>query len=126
VRIGIRTDGIGINGLSAISEILLSVTGEDAFEIERKYIGAWIGKLSTRVVMFSNELIKFQDDSGALPSRFITWRMRQSFKDREDLTLTDKLLAERPGMACTSGLADAIQNFCEGKILRYGPIAKLR
>ena len=48
--------------------------------------------------MFSNELIKFQDDSGALPSRFITWRMKQTFWGREDVKLTDKLLAERPGI----------------------------
>jgi putative DNA primase/helicase len=48
--------------------------------------------------MFSNELIKFQDDSGALPGRFITWRMEQSFWGKEDLSLTDRLLAERSGI----------------------------
>jgi putative DNA primase/helicase len=94
----VRTDGLGIDRLSTISEILLTVTGEDGIEIERKYIGSWNGTLTTRVIMFSNELIKFQDDSGALPSRFITWQMRQSFKGREDPSLTAKLLAERPGI----------------------------
>jgi putative DNA primase/helicase len=48
--------------------------------------------------MFSNELIKLRDDSGALPGRFITFRMTQSFWGREDLTLGDTLKAERPGI----------------------------
>jgi phage/plasmid-associated DNA primase len=89
----VRTDGLGVDRLSSISELILSVTGEDRLELERKYLCSWIGKLSARVVMFSNELIKFQDDSGALPSRFIVWEMKQSFKGREDLDLTNKLLA---------------------------------
>jgi putative DNA primase/helicase len=94
----VRTDGLGIDRMSTISETLLTVTGEDSIDIERKYLGAWNGQLTTRVVMFSNELIRFQDDSGALPSRFIAWQMRQSFFGREDLNLTAKLFGERPGI----------------------------
>jgi len=107
----VRTDGMGIDRLSSICEILLSVTGEDGIEIERKYVKSWNGKLSARVAMFSNELIKFQDDSGALPARFITWRMRQSFWGREDENLTTKLLAERPGILNLA--LDALDQLCE-------------
>jgi putative DNA primase/helicase len=49
-------------------------------------------------VLFSNELLRMQDQSGALASRFIVWQMRQSFLGREDFDLTNKLLAERPGI----------------------------
>ena len=94
----VRTDGIRSDVLSVIAETLLSVTGEDAFDIPRKWLTVWSGQLTARVVMFSNELVRLQDDSGALPGRFITWRMQQSFKGREDPNLTDKLLAERPGI----------------------------
>jgi phage/plasmid-associated DNA primase len=94
----VRTDGITMNQLSMVAEIFLSVTGEDAFDIDRKYKEGWNGKLSTRVILFSNDPIEFQDESGALPGRFITWEMKQSFKGREDFNLTTKLLAERPGI----------------------------
>jgi len=94
----VRTDGLGVDRLSTISELLLTVTGEDSSDYERKYLPSWIGALSTRVIMFSNELIKFQDDSGSLPSRFIVWEMKQSFKGREDPNLTKKLLGERSGI----------------------------
>ena len=50
------------------------------------------------MIVFANEVLKFYDDSGALASRFITWRMKQSFLGKEDPDLTDKLLAERPGI----------------------------
>src|SRR5262249_15994912 len=56
------------------------------------------GKLTSRVVIFSNELLRLQDESGALPGRFLTFRMQQSFYGREDANLTDKLLAERSGI----------------------------
>ena len=49
-------------------------------------------------MIFSNELLRFQDDSGALAGRFLTWRMQQSFRDRADPYLTSKLLAERAGI----------------------------
>jgi len=94
----VRTDGIRLDRLSDIAENLLSVTGGDPIDVPRKYIGVWTGALTARIIMFSNELIKLQDDSDALPSRFITWRMQQSFYGREDPDLTDKLLAERPGI----------------------------
>jgi putative DNA primase/helicase len=94
----VRVDGIRKDVLSSIAEKLLRASGGDLIDVNRKYLGTWNGILSTRILMFSNELIRLQDDSGALPSRFITWRMTQSFWDRADPDLTDKLLAERPGI----------------------------
>ena len=54
--------------------------------------------LNTRVVIFSNEVLKFVDNSGALPSRFICLKLTRSFLGQEDLDLTEKLLAERAGI----------------------------
>jgi putative DNA primase/helicase len=93
-----RLDGIRREKLSVIAERLLSITGEDVLDINRKYHGYWSGALSARVIIFSNELLRFQDESGALASRFITNQMRETFWGREDPNLTAKLLAERSGI----------------------------
>jgi putative DNA primase/helicase len=93
-----RLDGVYRKQLSVIAERLLSMTGEDAMDINRKYLGYWNGILRCRVVIFSNELLRFQDESGAVAGRFINWRMRETFVGREDPELTGKLLAERAGI----------------------------
>jgi putative DNA primase/helicase len=81
-----------------IVERLLSVTGEDSLTIDRKFLGAWTGRLETRFLILTNEVPKLADASGALASRFITLILRQSFYGKEDHALTDKLLAELPGI----------------------------
>jgi putative DNA primase/helicase len=69
----------------AIAERILSITGEDAITIDRKYSSAWTGQLQTRFVAISNELPRLADASGALASRFIV------------LLLTESLRPRRPG-----------------------------
>jgi putative DNA primase/helicase len=81
-----------------IVERLLTISGEDAISVPRKNIEAWNGTLGVRFVMLSNELPRFTDASGVIASRFILVRMRQSFYGREDHQLTEKLLAELPGV----------------------------
>lgn len=82
----------------AIAERLLSITGEDALTIDRKYAPAWTGQLQTRFLILSNELPRLADASGALASRFILLVLMESFYGREDQALTDKLLKELPGI----------------------------
>jgi putative DNA primase/helicase len=41
---------------------------------------------------------KFDDASGVIASRFILFRLTESFIGREDKELTDKLLKELPGI----------------------------
>jgi putative DNA primase/helicase len=91
-RLGNRSD------IHVIAERLLSITGEDLLTLDRKYLRAWTGRLPIRFVIFTNELPKLSDVSGALASRFIILRLVQSFYGREDHALTDKLLAELPGI----------------------------
>jgi putative DNA primase/helicase len=91
-RLGKLSDG------AIIVERLLSITGEDALTVDRKMAEQWTGKLPTRLVILTNELPRLNDSSGALVGRMILLRLSESFFGREDSTLTDKLLAELPGI----------------------------
>jgi len=83
---------------TVVTERLLSIIGEDVLDVERKYLGAWIGILPTRIIILTNELPRFNDDSGALPGRIVVLEIHESFYGREDIDLTDKLLKERSGI----------------------------
>ncbi len=91
-RLGVRADQ------AAIGERLLSISGEDSITVDRKYIGAWTGKLPTRFLLLTNELPRFADASGALAGRLILLTLTKSFYGKEDLGLKDRLLAELPGI----------------------------
>jgi putative DNA primase/helicase len=54
-----------------IVERLLSISGEDAITIDRKFLPTWTGRLPTRFMLLSNELPRLSDNSGALAKRFI-------------------------------------------------------
>jgi putative DNA primase/helicase len=77
---------------------LLSITGEDAITVGRKYKSAWTGRLDTRFLILTNEMPRVADASGALASRFIVLALEQSFYGREDPGLTGRLLPELPGI----------------------------
>jgi len=83
---------------SIVVERLLSISGEDHISVDRKYREPLTLKLPTRCVILSNELPRLADVSGALASRFIVLQIKESFFGREDHSLTDKLLAELPGI----------------------------
>lgn len=83
---------------SHITEKLLMVSGADKVTLDRKYKDHWRGRLTTRFVISSNDLIEFRDPSGALASRLITIHLTESFLDREDQLLGEKIRAELPGI----------------------------
>jgi putative DNA primase/helicase len=91
-RIGSRSDK------AAITERLLSISGEDNLSVDRKFRQAWIGRLPTRLAILTNELPALTDGSGALASRFLVLLLTKSFYDQEDPSLTRKLIAELPGI----------------------------
>jgi putative DNA primase/helicase len=91
-RLGGRSDQ------AAITERLLSISGEDALTIDRKHISAWTGRLPTRFAILTNELPRITDTSGALVGRLIVLVLVQSFFGREDVALTTRLLTELPGI----------------------------
>jgi putative DNA primase/helicase len=91
-RLGSRSDH------AAITERLLSISGEDALTIDRKHIDAWTGHLPTRFAILTNELPRISDTSGALVGRLVVLFLVQSFYGREDPGLTTRLLTELPGI----------------------------
>lgn len=85
-------------GAGELEARLLSLSGEDALDIARKYLPAVTVVPTARVLIISNQVPAFVDASGALAARFVVLRTRRSFVDREDLTLDARLRAELPGI----------------------------
>jgi putative DNA primase/helicase len=83
---------------SLITERMLSISGEDLQNVDRKYLSPWSGQLPTRFVVLTNELPRLADSSGALASRFIMLLLQHSFYNRENPGLTDELCEELPGI----------------------------
>lgn len=88
----------GRSDQATIAERLLSISGEDAQTVDRKNLEPITTKLSTRLMIVSNELPRLQDSSGALVGRMIVLKLSESFYGREDQRLSDDLLAERSGI----------------------------
>src|SRR5262245_33251224 len=91
-RMGAKADA------SLIAERLLSISGEDLQNVDRKYLPPWSGYLPTRFVIISNELPRFTDASGALASRFIVLMLTMSFFNSENPALTEELCTELPAI----------------------------
>ncbi|WP_239149045.1 phage/plasmid primase, P4 family [Streptomyces sp. SID12501] len=86
------------NDSSQVVERLLTISGEDTLDVDRKFRVQWTGKLPSRLMILSNELPHFGDSSGVIANRFVLLNTRLSWLGREDPTLTDRLLAEMPGI----------------------------
>jgi putative DNA primase/helicase len=91
-RLSGRTDA------AAVAERLLSISGEDAQDVDRKFLPIVSAKLYARFMLLTNELPKLQDSSGALPGRMIVLRLTRSWYGKEDTELTNRLLAELPAI----------------------------
>jgi putative DNA primase/helicase len=83
---------------AAVTERLLSISGEDALAVDRKYLPPVTTKLGVRFVILTNELPRLNDSSGALAGRLIVLRLTESWYGKEDHNLTDRLLGELPGI----------------------------
>ncbi|MCX5608244.1 phage/plasmid primase, P4 family [Streptomyces sp. NBC_00047] len=83
---------------NGVVERLLTISGEDTIDIDRKYRDAWTGKLPTRLMILTNELPNFGDSSGVIARRFIVLNMTVSWLGKEDTSLDGKLAAEMPGI----------------------------
>ena len=83
---------------ATVAERLLSISGQDAVSINRKFLGAWMGQLPTRFMILTNELPYMKDSSGALVERFIVLKLTISFLGREDPMLFERLRGELSGI----------------------------
>jgi len=80
---------------------LLQITGGDAIKIKRKYQDSLaLHHLYARLTLISNELLTFEDQSGAFEARALLLHFPVSFVGREDPFLFDKLKAEIDGVTC--------------------------
>jgi len=79
-------------------ENILGITGDDGATIARKNKVDWTGDLPTRLILVSNELPRFPDQSGAIATRPLVFRFTESFLGREDKNLDAKLQAELPSI----------------------------
>jgi putative DNA primase/helicase len=91
-RLSGRTDA------ATVTERLLSISGEDVLTIDRKNLPPVTTKLSTRLMLLTNELPRLGDASGALVGRMILLRLTESWYGREDIGLTDRLYGELPSI----------------------------
>ncbi len=91
-RLSHRTDA------ALVTERLLSISGEDALTIDRKYLQPITAKLTARFMIISNELPRLSDSSGALAGRFLILRLTRTFFGKEDIALGDRLVNERAGI----------------------------
>lgn len=83
----------------AVVERLLSITGEDPQDVQRKHQATLAGvRLPVKFFILANELPNLRDAAGALLSRTVLLRMTQSFAGREDRGLEQRLLIELPGI----------------------------
>lgn len=89
---------LGGGNVHQVVERLLTISGEDMIDIDRKNRDQWTGRLPTRFMISSNELPSFGDMSGAIAGRFIVLMMRSSWLGQEDPGLFGKLSEELPGI----------------------------
>jgi putative DNA primase/helicase len=81
-----------------VVERLLSISGEDLISIDKKFRAPITTKLTSRIMVLTNELPRLDDASGALANRFIPLVLKNSFLVQEKPGLTDELLTELPGI----------------------------
>lgn len=92
-RLSGRTDTV------AVVERLLSISGEDPQDVQRKHQTTLTGiKLGVRFLLLSNELPSLPDAAGALMSRVVLLKLTESFAGREDRSLAERLTTELPGI----------------------------
>jgi len=100
-RLGVFPDlrnGSGGSGTIWALERMLSVVSKDGNVVPRKFKSDWQGVLDARILMLTNEIPLFGDRSEALLSRVLCFRTDNSFYEREDFGLIDKLEAELAGI----------------------------
>jgi putative DNA primase/helicase len=88
----------GRSDTAVVVERLLSISGEDAQTVDRKFLEPVHGRLPVRFMILSNELPRINDASTALTNRLFVLRQQRSWLGKEDTGLTQRLLPELPGI----------------------------
>jgi putative DNA primase/helicase len=113
-----HTDQRAVNAAAAI---MLSISGEDDLDVNRKNKKQLGGvRLVARIIFAGNGSPNFNQHTTAMGNRLLVLPFEVSFVGREDWDLTEKLATELPGILiwATEGLADlrAEDNFVEPSV----------
>ena len=81
-----------------VLEVIKSISGEDAMDINRKHRDQQTMRLSVRFLIACNSMLDLPDPSGALAGRLILFPFSRSFQGKEDHGLETRLLDELPGI----------------------------
>ena len=84
---------------SKIVDQLKTISGNGDISCARKYKSAFSGRIPGRISITCNNVLAFNDDSGALAGRFVICPFNKSFFGQEDPTLERDLANELPGIA---------------------------
>ena len=84
---------------SRIVDQLKTISGNGDISCGRKYKSAFSGRVPGRISITCNNVLAFNDDSGALAGRFVICPFNKSFFGVEDPTLERDLANELPGIA---------------------------
>ncbi|QZI89392.1 hypothetical protein SIPHO063v1_p0034 [Vibrio phage PS10B.1] len=84
---------------SKIVDQLKTISGNGDISCARKYKSAFSGRIPGRISITCNNVLAFNDDSGALAGRFVICPFNKSFFGEEDPTLERDLANELPGIA---------------------------
>lgn len=84
----------------ALTEKLLSLSGGDQVQVDRKYRDSVSMRLQARLMILSNEIPRIDDASGVIADRFLVLRTQKSFLGMEDRELFAKLAEELPQIIC--------------------------
>jgi putative DNA primase/helicase len=95
-------------------ERLLGIIGQDVQSINPKGKSHYSAALSAKVMIVSNVMLDFEDDTGAAMARFLFLQTRKSYAGKEDPTLLKRILAERNQVTwwALRGLRRLLQNGC--------------
>jgi putative DNA primase/helicase len=106
----------------AVTEELLSISGEDDRCIDRKNLPPITMKLPTRFVFMTNEMPGLGDASGAILSRLVILRLTRSFLGCEDLELFARLVEalEHAVLHDVSEAEDAVR----GSVVEFGRVTQ--
>lgn len=77
---------------------LLRIVGADPVTVNRKNKESWTGRLPTRIIVYSNEMLQLAENSNALTGRMMVLVMNNSFYGKEDVELGDRLAKELAGI----------------------------
>jgi putative DNA primase/helicase len=84
---------------NSLVELVKCLTGEDAIDVDRKNLAPMSSvKLTTRLMVIANQAPLMTDSSGAIGHRIVALETRRSWAGQEDQHLTDRLMAELPGI----------------------------